>query len=614
MSSGAQLVGAGVVTVKADDSQFREALNKMPALAQSKIDLTMRSIQDRIAKTRFNLVFETDPSKIRQLEGSLDMLERRMNNVKLAAIDTGNAMGGGLKAGSGRGAQALYQVGAAVDDLQYGFRGILNNIPQIAIAFGHAGLAGAIAIAVTAVYQLATHYNDLMNLMGMGTIQTEAEAMKELAKQTHLTAMEQERLNRAKLQEKTVAEIREARSPVEEKSSKEIKEAIFAQGEKHIQEALGKSGIVPEDHPNPDRDKQLKNIAKAKEIIAAADLYAASSGRTRAAVIAEADKMIHEAEKKLSGIRETEVAEFQANIINNKGGRQAAFLKDVEAHPEKYGKGKTDAEKAASGKKFLEALKKGTPEAVEKELAAKTPEAKAATKEAKHAEKVRKGVGATLRRFGQAVKRSAAAQARKNVAAAKADAAKRARAARGFAGSMSRGAIGRKLLRNPKADITNDVIANLMGQGVKAGKARDMAGEVAAAIRESVGKRVSDRVGKFGGTAAEAGAFLADKEEADANRKAARAAATKREAGQRVEDAEERVHDAKYKVRQAFMGAQKSQVMDVHSFINQQLTSSLNGEDRQRELLEAMKDQTRAERELKDAIDRKKDLIAVAAP
>jgi hypothetical protein len=62
------------------------------------------------------------------------------------------------------------------------------------------------------------------------------------------------------------------------------------------------------------------------------------------------------------------------------------------------------------------------------------------------------------------------------------------------------------------------------------------------------------------------------------------------------------------------MGSQKSSVMGVHEFINQQMTSSLNGEDRQKQLLEAMKEQTRAERELKDAIQDRKNVIAVAAP
>ena len=57
------------------------------------------------------------------------------------------------------GPQGILQLGRCIDDLQYGFRGIANNIPQIALGLGFgAGVAGAAAVAATAVSQLVNHY------------------------------------------------------------------------------------------------------------------------------------------------------------------------------------------------------------------------------------------------------------------------------------------------------------------------------------------------------------------------------------------------------------------------------------------------------------------------
>ena len=64
---------------------------------------------------------------------------------------------------AGRG---ILQLGYAIDDLQYGFRGIANNIPQIALGLGAgAGVAGAAAIAATAVNQLINHWGELTSMM-----------------------------------------------------------------------------------------------------------------------------------------------------------------------------------------------------------------------------------------------------------------------------------------------------------------------------------------------------------------------------------------------------------------------------------------------------------------
>jgi hypothetical protein len=65
--------------------------------------------------------------------------------------------------GASMGLLALSQ---AVDDAQYGFRAIVNNIPQMVYMFGGgAGLAGGIGIAAVAVNTLINHWDQLMNAM-----------------------------------------------------------------------------------------------------------------------------------------------------------------------------------------------------------------------------------------------------------------------------------------------------------------------------------------------------------------------------------------------------------------------------------------------------------------
>ncbi len=79
----------------------------------------------------------------------------RVATAELQKLQTASAM-------TGRG---LMQLGYAVDDIQYGFSAIVNNIPQIAMGFGAgAGLAGGIAIASVAISQLIKHWGELSDI------------------------------------------------------------------------------------------------------------------------------------------------------------------------------------------------------------------------------------------------------------------------------------------------------------------------------------------------------------------------------------------------------------------------------------------------------------------
>ncbi len=68
----------------------------------------------------------------------------------------------GASALTGRG---LMQLGYAVDDIQYGFNAIVNNIPQIVMGLGAgAGIAGAVGIAAVAINQLIKHWGELSDI------------------------------------------------------------------------------------------------------------------------------------------------------------------------------------------------------------------------------------------------------------------------------------------------------------------------------------------------------------------------------------------------------------------------------------------------------------------
>lgn len=664
MASGVGL-GTGVVTVWADESKFRESLQKMPEIARQQIDITVREIQERMRKVNLKLQVATDPAAIASLNHQLEIQELRLNQVKSKAI----TMGEGLSGGGSRGAQALYQLGAAVDDLQYGFRGILNNIPQIVMAFGSAGLAGAVSIAVTAVYQLYSHWDDLMEIMGKGRVLSEAEAMKKLADQTSRSATEQERLTKAKRQESTIASQGSARPKILEESARKTREALTEHGSETIREALKHSGLAPADAAEKSRlEDQIAGLEEKRALFS-------TLGKTVADPL-YFDKAINDLRKQITDLEDTATAKYLADVENNEKGRREQLTKEIEQHLENYGKGTTDEQKTSSARVLLRNLKQSAPDAI-KESEQRKHEADAElasiwVPEEREIEKLAgfmaKGVignkllkdpksdisadivGA-LREMGYSSEYAERVKARispkigKQVAAdtdayigqhnvsaetarkellekreederqprtrkARKAATEREQLIEQSAAALAKGNGGKKLLSDPKANVMNEAIADIMARspGASILEAAAAAGLVIPKLQGIVDKRVADKRDKMpaGTTREQAAAAVLREDNAKEHRRS-------REARERIQDAQERVHDTHERVHKAWMGGQKSQVMGVHEFINQQMTSSLNSEDRQKELYEAMKDSAKAERELTDAIE-DLSLTAKAAP
>lgn len=137
--------------------------------------------------------------------------------------------------------QGWSQLGYSIDDIQYGFRGISNNIQPVLSGFAAtAAYAAPIAILAIGVHALYENWDLFASLVGKGHIKTQAEEMEELGKKAKLTADEFERLGRFNRGESGVKTLRDLRPEVEEKSDSETKKAIGEAGQRDIVEGFKK--------------------------------------------------------------------------------------------------------------------------------------------------------------------------------------------------------------------------------------------------------------------------------------------------------------------------------------------------------------------------------------
>lgn len=212
-----------------------------------------------------------------------------------------NANANQMTQSSGRMGQALMQLGYIADDVQYGFSGIVNNIGPLAYGLGASGgLAAAAQLAAVAVYQLYTHWDQFTDLLGVGTVRTEAEEMERLGKATSRTADEQDRLNKFKEQEKRIQQMLSGRSAEEEATGKAVQDIYDEAGPKKLAGALAaqmKAPITPEQQKKLD-DAKLLQMSVEKH---AAFLPAASQKNAilqRDAAINEVEEARNEEAKK----------------------------------------------------------------------------------------------------------------------------------------------------------------------------------------------------------------------------------------------------------------------------------------------------------------------------
>lgn len=89
--------------------------------------------------------------ELMQTQASLDRLRGTATAVAPAVAQVGSSS---FNAG-----RAVMELSRGVEDLQYGFKGVVNNIPSLVMGLGaSAGVAGAISLVAVAVNQLIEHF------------------------------------------------------------------------------------------------------------------------------------------------------------------------------------------------------------------------------------------------------------------------------------------------------------------------------------------------------------------------------------------------------------------------------------------------------------------------
>lgn len=298
---------------------------------------------------------ETDQviAKMDLLRASTARAATATSSVSTAMIQQGKAVkGAGMDIGN-----AAFQASRAIEDLQYGLGGVINNIPGVVMALGGgAGLTATIALASIGINQLVNHYSDLTRAFSstvtipkvtgdLSAMSKELEAakdrMEKLAKQTRVTLDEFEEWNtlRAKTAEleTKIAEERERQARVKEFEG--LKDVRQTEEEKARAESLKPNFGDPENKnliqsiakslpPNPERvalQETLKKRLKAVDDAIEAEI----AGRGESGLIGEQNKAFR---RSTVDSRKREADQAQAEIVafdKNHRGDAAQLASDA---------------------------------------------------------------------------------------------------------------------------------------------------------------------------------------------------------------------------------------------------------------------------------------------
>jgi hypothetical protein len=160
MSTG---LGGSTFQVKADPTLF------IAGMKRAKEEATRGTQQIANNLTQMN---DRGGAQLDKMGASAELTAKSIKKIA-----DGAGIGKSSKFGLG-----LMQVGYMVDDLQYGFKSIVNNIPQMVYMFGGgAGLAGGIGIAAVAISQLINHWdqlNDMVRARWLNVAATDLERVR----------------------------------------------------------------------------------------------------------------------------------------------------------------------------------------------------------------------------------------------------------------------------------------------------------------------------------------------------------------------------------------------------------------------------------------------------
>lgn len=184
--------------------------------------------------------------KMRQANGALGTQADALDILNKKLKESSGGMGG-VGASASNLSMGMMQLGYVVDDLQYGFSAVVNNVAPMAFSFARAagmattsaaGLSAGLQLAAVAAIQFYNHWDQLLEVFGSGKVETEAEAMERLGKATRLTADEAERLARFKAMENKGKELRDAPTESEKKAEDVATKAMTEADIKHVRQGV----------------------------------------------------------------------------------------------------------------------------------------------------------------------------------------------------------------------------------------------------------------------------------------------------------------------------------------------------------------------------------------
>lgn len=167
--SGSFDLGAGVDRTHAELEKLRADLERIVREAND----TEEAMQ--MAATTPGPAWEQMRVKLEALRGAEQGLRAEVKQAEAALGRQGQAMRdaattttsvsvgmNGVAQSSGNAGMKLLLLGQFVDDMQFGLKAVVNNVPQVAMAFGgSAGLAGGLGIAAVVLNQFLGHWDQM---------------------------------------------------------------------------------------------------------------------------------------------------------------------------------------------------------------------------------------------------------------------------------------------------------------------------------------------------------------------------------------------------------------------------------------------------------------------
>lgn len=308
----ADVIGGIVAELSAQDNlsgPFDKARQAMAAL-----EAEMRRLQE---EEKQNIITTADlNAKLAQLTAEQNRLQAAMTAAAPRVNSVDSALGGAARR-SGDLSRGLLEVSRGIEDFTTGGPiGVLNNIPGIftsmasaagvsstAVAYWTAG----VSVAATGAYVLYKNWDSISSLWEEEGTLSEAERMKELGKQTKLTADETMRLADYKRRQSTAKDQDERRPKAEGEVTKIVKDAVGEMGAAELKaqiraKLLAGNGPISERELNAEVSAQtgLRNpgdFADDPDLKSARDKAAAAiTKRRNDAAMEAANKLLADAE------------------------------------------------------------------------------------------------------------------------------------------------------------------------------------------------------------------------------------------------------------------------------------------------------------------------------